>query len=59
MDVVKSKIMEDVTVKIKGGKIVSIGKSTLADLQEPGFTSFHMSGLYICPGLIDCEVDMS
>ena len=55
VDVINSKVLEDMTLKIKNGKITSIAKSSLADLQEANYTSFHMSGMYLCPGLIDCE----
>lgn len=49
------KVLDNMTVKIKAGKIVSIAKSQKSDLQEDGFTSVKADGLYICPGLIDCK----
>jgi hypothetical protein len=54
IDVENSKVLEGMTVKIKSGKIVSIGKSVQGDLQEEGYTSIKADGLYLCPGLIDC-----
>ena len=44
------------TVKIKDGSISSISKSSSADMQEEGFMSINAGGLYMCPGLIDCEL---
>lgn len=49
------KILENMTVKIKAGKVVSLGKSSATDMQENGYTSVKAEGLYLCPGLIDCE----
>ncbi len=55
IDVENSKIMSRATVKIRKGEIASITKSKDADMQESGYTSIDCSGLYMCPGLIDCQ----
>ena len=47
--------MENQTVKIKGGVITSVSTSMQYDLQEANFTTVDAKGLYMCPGLIDCE----
>ena len=54
IDVENSKILSDMTVKIKKGEIVSIAKSKMVDMQEDGYSSIDANGLYMCPGLIDC-----
>jgi imidazolonepropionase-like amidohydrolase len=56
VDVENGKVLENMTVKIKGGKVVSLGKSSATDMQEDGYTSVKAEGLYLCPGLIDCEL---
>ena len=56
VDVESSKILENMTVKIKGGKIASISKATKSDMQESGYSSVDAAGLYVCPGLIDCKL---
>ena len=55
IDVENGKLLKGMTVKLKDGKIQSISKSLQTDLQEPGITSVNAKGLYMCPGLIDCE----
>ena len=55
IDVEKSRAMEGMTVKISKGIIDSIEKSRPADMQEDGWSSVDCKGLYMCPGLIDCE----
>jgi len=57
VDVEKSKILEGMTIKTKGGKIVSISKSLKTDMQEEGWSSVDAEALYVCPGLIDCKSD--
>ncbi|ORY34946.1 hypothetical protein BCR39DRAFT_515732 [Naematelia encephala] len=59
VDVEKLKILDNMTVKIKAGKIVSITSSQYADMQEDGWTSVAAEGLYICPGLIDCHTHVT
>ena len=54
IDVENSKVMENMTVKIKGGSVVSVSPTKLVDLQEEGWASVNAAGLYMCPGLIDC-----
>jgi hypothetical protein len=55
IDVESSKILPNMTVKIKGGEMVYIGKAKNTDMQESGYSSIDASGLYMCPGLIDCK----
>ena len=55
IDVENSKVLENMTVKIKDGTIASISKASSADMQEEGFMSVDAGGLFMCPGLIDCE----
>ena len=55
IDVENSKILANMTVKIKGGVIASIGRAKNLDMQESGYTSVDAGGLFMCPGLIDCE----
>ncbi len=55
VDVENGKILENMTVKLKLGKIESIGKSLRTDAQEAGYTSVDAKGLYMCPGLVDCR----
>jgi len=43
------------TVKIKGGLIVSVSKTNKADMQEVGYATIDGKGLFMCPGLIDCK----
>lgn len=56
IDVEKSKVLEGMTVKISKGIIKSIEKSKPVDMQEDGWISVDCEGLYMCPGLIDCEL---
>jgi N-acyl-D-aspartate/D-glutamate deacylase len=55
IDVEHSKVLENMTVKIKDGKIASISKASALHMQEEGWASTNATGLYMCPGLIDCE----
>lgn len=55
IDVEHSKVVENMTVKIKDGKIASISKASALHMQEEGWASTNATGLYMCPGLIDCE----
>jgi hypothetical protein len=55
IDVEKSKVMEGMTVKTSKGLILSIDKTKAVDMQEDGWLSVDCKGLYMCPGLIDCE----
>ena len=59
VDVEKSTVMENMTVKIKGGTISSISKSLKSDFQEAGFASVDAKGLFMCPGLIDCHTHVT
>ena len=43
------------TVRMKGGFIESITKVKDLDLKEEGYASMNASGMYMCPGLIDCK----
>ena len=56
IDVEDSKVLRDRTVKIRSGLIEEIRESRKGDLQDEGWTSIDARGLYMCPGLIDCEV---
>jgi adenine deaminase len=56
VDVENGKILENMTVKIKSGIISSISKSKEIHMQEDGWLSINAAGLYVCPGLIDCEL---
>jgi len=55
IDVERSKVLEGMTVRTSKGLILSIDKTQLVDMQEEGWTSVDCKGLYMCPGLIDCE----
>ncbi len=55
IDVMSSKVMSNMTIRIKGGEIVSISKAKNVDMQESGYSSIDCTGLYMFPGLIDCE----
>ena len=55
IDVEGSKVLENRTVKIRGGKIESIVKSSDIDLKDDGYSCVDARGLYMSPGLIDCE----
>jgi hypothetical protein len=55
IDVEKSRVLEGMTVKTSKGLIISIEKTKPVDMQEEGWTSVDCKGLYMCPGLIDCE----
>lgn len=55
IDVEKSKVHSDQTVKLRDGKILSMGRSRAADAQDEGWTVVDAEGLYMCPGLIDCK----
>jgi N-acyl-D-aspartate/D-glutamate deacylase len=55
IDVEKGIVLLDRTVKIAKGVFVSIEKSKNVDMQEDGWVSVDARGLYMCPGLIDCE----
>jgi hypothetical protein len=55
IDVEKSRVLEGMTVKTSKGLIISIEKTKSVDMQEEGWTSVDCKGLYMCPGLIDCE----
>ncbi|ORX37953.1 hypothetical protein BD324DRAFT_623941 [Kockovaella imperatae] len=59
IDVENSKVLEKMTVKIKDGNIISIAKSQTKDMQEDGYASVDASGLYMCPGLIDCHTHLT
>ncbi|RSH93547.1 hypothetical protein EHS25_007905 [Saitozyma podzolica] len=59
VDVENGKVLENMTVKIKAGKVVSLGKSSATDMQEAGYTSIKAEGLYLCPGLIDCHTHVT
>jgi hypothetical protein len=55
IDVEKSRVLESMTVKTSKGLILSIDKTQAVDMQEDGWISVDCKGLYMCPGLIDCE----
>jgi hypothetical protein len=55
IDVEKGRVLEGMTVKTSKGLIVSIDTTKSVDMQEDGWTSVDCKGLYMCPGLIDCE----
>ena len=55
IDVENSKIIPGRTVKIRSGLIVDITDSQESDLHEEDWTCIDARGLYMCPGLIDCE----
>jgi hypothetical protein len=55
IDVEESRVLESMTVKISKGLILSIDKAKAVDMQEDGWISVDCKGLYMCPGLIDCE----
>jgi hypothetical protein len=55
IDVEKSRVLESMTVKTSKGLILSIEKTKAVDMQEDGWISVDCKGLYMCPGLIDCE----
>ncbi len=44
------------TVRIRKGVVESVEKTKQADMQEAGYSTINAKGLYICPGLIDCEL---
>lgn len=56
IDVVKSKVIKDQTVKLQGGKFTSISKTQAQDAQAGDWIVVDAKGLYMCPGLIDCEL---
>lgn len=49
------KIHENMTVKMAKGRIVSVEKDDVAEHEE-GYTTIDCHGLYLSPGLIDCEL---
>lgn len=55
VDPEKSRVFSGQTVKIESGKITSISTSQIADMQAEGWHVVDAKGLYMCPGLIDCE----
>jgi imidazolonepropionase-like amidohydrolase len=55
VDVENGKILDNMTLKIKNGEIFSVKKAKGVDMQEDGWVSVDASGLFVCPGLIDCE----
>jgi hypothetical protein len=55
IDVEKGSVMKEMTVKTSKGTIRSIEKTRPVDMQEDGWMSVDCKGLYMCPGLIDCE----
>jgi hypothetical protein len=55
IDVEQGRIMESMTVKTSKGLILSIERMKSVDMQESGWTSVDCEGLFMCPGLIDCE----
>jgi hypothetical protein len=55
IDVEKSRVLEDMTVKTSKGLILSIDKMKPVDMQDDSWISVDCKGLYMCPGLIDCE----
>jgi hypothetical protein len=57
IDVETSSVRENVTVKISAGLIQSVEKAKAVDMQEEGWTSVDCRGLFMCPGLIDCEFE--
>lgn len=54
IDTEHGKIHEKMTVKIKDGKISSISQTKGGDLQASEWETVDASGLFMCPGLIDC-----
>lgn len=59
IDVESSRVMHNMTVKISKGYIRSIERMKPVDMQDDGWISVDCKGLYMCPGLIDCESDAS
>ena len=55
IDVEDGRVLKDRTVKIRSGFIEEIRQTQQGDLEEEGWTSIDSRGLYMCPGLIDCE----
>lgn len=56
IDVEKSRVIKDQTVKLEAGKFTSISKTQAADAQASGWIVVDAKGLYMCPGLIDCKL---
>jgi imidazolonepropionase-like amidohydrolase len=50
-------ISRDMTVKISQGLIQEIRKTSTSkgDTLEEGWVRIDAGGMYLCPGLIDCE----
>lgn len=58
MDAENSTIHDHQTVRIRKGLIESVSKTKDVDMQEAGYSTIDAKGLYLCPGLIDCEVSL-
>jgi hypothetical protein len=55
VDVENGVILENMTVKIKSGIFDSIKKAKPVDMQEEGWLSVDARGLWMSPGLIECQ----
>ncbi|WVR06026.1 hypothetical protein IAU60_003054 [Kwoniella sp. DSM 27419] len=59
VDVETSTVHRSMTVKLSGGKIESIAKSSTKDLQDERYESINAQGLYLCPGLVDVHTHIT
>jgi imidazolonepropionase-like amidohydrolase len=55
IDAANGKVLKDQTVRIRKGLIEDVSKSRSEDMQEAGYSTIDARGLFMCPGLIDCE----
>ncbi|TPX17573.1 uncharacterized protein E0L32_012136 [Thyridium curvatum] len=56
VDAAEGRVIPGQSVSLADGKIVSISNGAIDDA---GFTSIDATGMYLCPGLIDCHVHIS
>ncbi|KAF3075595.1 Uncharacterized protein CFAM422_002470 [Trichoderma lentiforme] len=60
VDPEQAKVVENVTIKTVGGKIVSVDtNSSTSPTATDGEIVVDLNGKYVCPGLIDCHVHIA
>lgn len=59
VDVQRGSITENATVHLQGGRIISVNGDAEEWTKDLDTIKLDLSGLFVCPGLIDCHVHIS
>ncbi|KAL7943398.1 hypothetical protein V8C42DRAFT_328930 [Trichoderma barbatum] len=59
VDPLQAQIVDNVTIKTSGGKILSVSTNTSTPPAADGEILVDLKGKHVCPGLIDCHVHIA